>query len=99
MNAQLPAIPHEALAVFCGRYHVKKLSLFGSVLGEKFTDMSDIDVLVEFEEGHVPGYAFITMQDELEMLLKRRIDLHTPNSLSKYFRREVMQQARVLYAE
>ncbi len=99
MSEHLLTIPLEDLAVLCGRYHVKKLSLFGSVLGENFTDSSDVDVLVEFREGHVPGFAFITMQDELDALLNRRVDLHTPNSLSKYFRREVMKQARVLYAE
>lgn len=99
MTEHLSSIPIEALTAFCGRYHVKKLSLFGSILGQHFTDASDIDVLVEFHEGRAPGFAFITMQDELEELLHRRVDLHTPNSLSKYFRREVMQHARVLYAE
>ncbi|MCZ7555852.1 MAG: nucleotidyltransferase family protein [Bacteroidia bacterium] len=99
MTEHLSSIPIEALTALCGRYHVKKLSLFGSILGQHFTDSSDIDVLVEFHEGHVPGFAFITMQDELEELLHRRVDLHTPNSLSKYFREEVMQHARVLYAE
>ncbi len=98
MSEQILAISLEDLAMFCARYHVKKFSLFGSVLGETFTDSSDIDILVEFREGHVPGFAFVTMQDELEALLNRRVDLHTPNSVSKYFRREVMKQARVLYA-
>jgi hypothetical protein len=59
MIEHLPAIHLEALAVFCRRYHVKKLSLFGSILGERFTDSSDFDVLVEFMEGHVPGLGFI----------------------------------------
>jgi uncharacterized protein len=99
MSEHTLAITLEDLVMFCRRYYVTKFSLFGSILSERFTDSSDIDILVEFREGHVPGFAFITMQDELEELLNRRVDLHTPNSLSKYFRREVMQQARVLYAE
>jgi predicted nucleotidyltransferase len=54
-------------------------------------------VLVEFEEGHVPGLAFITMQDELSELLRRKVDLNTPGCLSPYFRGEVVKEAEVLY--
>ena len=61
-------IPQERLAAFCRRHHIRKLSLFGSVLRDDFGPESDIDVLVEFEPGHVPGYRLITIQDELSDL-------------------------------
>ena len=83
---------------FCLRHHITRLSIFGSVLGAEFTDASDIDVLVEFEAGHVPGFRFIRIQDELSEMLGRTVDLHTPNSLSRYFRNHVVRDAHVLYS-
>jgi predicted nucleotidyltransferase len=50
MTAKL-SIPQSVIADFCKRYHIAKLSLFGSVLREDFHADSDIDVLVEFEPG------------------------------------------------
>ncbi len=87
----------EQLADFCRRHHVRKLAFFGSILREDFGPDSDIDVLVEFEPEHVPGLAFFTMQDELSTLLGRRVDLHTPNFLSDYFRDQVEAEAQVQY--
>src|SRR5262249_20322115 len=52
------AIPTHQLEVFCRRHHIRKLALFGSVLRDDFGPDSDVDVLVEFEPGHVPGLAF-----------------------------------------
>lgn len=91
------AIPEAAIADFCRRHHIRKLSLFGSVLRDDFNDDSDVDVLVEFEEGHVPGLAFIDMQEELSELLSRRVDLNTPRFLSRHFRQKVLDTAQVLY--
>jgi len=56
-------------------------------------------VLVEFDEGHTPGFAYFTMQEELSDILGRRADLKTPNELSKYFRDEVLAEAEELYVE
>lgn len=91
-------IPKEKIAEFCQRHHIKKLALFGSVLRPDFREDSDIDVLVEFEPGHTPGLAFFSMQDELSEILGRKVDLNTPQCLSKYFRDEVMKEAVVQYA-
>ena len=55
------------------------LALFGSVLRDDFTPDSDVDVLVEFDEGKTPGFAYFTMQEELSDILRRRADLKTPN--------------------
>jgi predicted nucleotidyltransferase len=96
MSVQIE-VPRDRLAEFCRRNHIRSLALFGSVLREDFTDGSDVDVLVEFEPGHTPGLAFITMQDELSELLGRRVDLTTPACLSPYFRQEVLDEAEVFY--
>ena len=91
-------IPSTAVADFCRRHHIRKLALFGSILRSDFRPDSDIDVLVEFELGYVPGLAFFAMQEELSVLLGRRVDLNTPASLSRYFRARVLQEAETLYA-
>lgn len=85
------------IAETCRRWHIRRLALFGSVLRDDYGADSDIDVLVEFEPGHVPGFAFITIQDELTTIFGRQVDLHTPASLSKYVRDHVLESARSLY--
>ena len=49
------AVDRAKLADFCRRHHIRKLSLFGSVLREDFGPHSDVDVLVEFAPGHTPA--------------------------------------------
>jgi len=82
---------------FCRRNNIVRLALFGSVLRDDFTHNSDIDVLVEFEPGKAPGFAFFRMQDELSTIIGRKVDLNTPGSLSHYFRDLVLSEAKVLY--
>ena len=89
-------VPHERLAEFCRRHHIRKLSLFGSVLRDDLGPESDIDVLVEFEPGHVPGYRLITIQDELsELFGGRPVDLVT-KSLNWRLRQRILAEAQVL---
>ena len=88
------------IAEFCRRNHIRKLSFFGSVLQESFTVDSDVDVLVEFEPGHVPGLALIRIQDELSMLLGGRdVDLVTPKFLNPWIRKRVEEEAQVQYVQ
>jgi predicted nucleotidyltransferase len=93
-------IPSEKIAEFCKKNHIRKLSLFGSVLRDDFNSDSDIDFLVEFEPGKVPGLIGLSrMERELsETLGGRKVDLRTPEDLSKYFREEVLARAEVQYA-
>lgn len=91
------ALPREKIAAFCKRNHIRKLSLFGSVLRGDFRPGSDIDVLVEFEPGHVPGLNFFTMEIELSQLLGQKVDLNTPQFLSRYFREQVLAESETLY--
>jgi predicted nucleotidyltransferase len=64
------------IAEFCRKHHIRRLALFGSVLREDLRPDSDVDVLVEFEPGHVPGLEFFAME----------IDLNTLGFLSPGFR-------------
>jgi len=90
-------IDRDALAAFCRSHHVRHLAFFGSVLRDDFTPTSDVDVLVEFEPGHVPGLAFFSMERELSGILGRKVDLNTPGFLSRYFRDQVLAEAETQY--
>ncbi len=90
-------IDHEKLADFCQRNHIRRLALFGSVLRDDFRADSDVDVLVEFEAGHVPGLRFFSLETELSEIIGRKVDLSTPNFLSPYFRDRVLAEAEVQY--
>jgi len=92
-------IPVPSIVDFCCRHHIRMLSLFGSVLRDDFQPGSDVDVLVEFEPGYIPGFIRLAgMELELERLFDgRKVDLRTPEDLSRYFRDEVMHKAVVLY--
>jgi predicted nucleotidyltransferase len=93
------ALDRERLAEFCRRYHVRTLSLFGSVLTDRFSPQSDVDVLVEFEPQQGPGYLGLAhMQRELSELIGRKVDIRTPLELSRYFRDEVVANAQVQYS-
>lgn len=91
------AIPQERIAEFCRRHHIRKLALFGSVLRDDFKPGSDVDVLVEFEPGHVPGLEFFSMETELGQIIGRNVDLNTPQFLSRYFRDQVLAEAEAVY--
>ncbi len=91
-------IDRDALTDFCRRNHIRRMSLFGSALKGALRADSDIDLLVEFEQGHVPGLITLAgMEDELSARLGRKVDLRTPGDLSRHFRDEVLREAEVQY--
>lgn len=98
MPTRILADPQK-IAEFCRRHHIRKLAFFGSVLRNDFGPESDVDVLVEFEPGHVPGLAFLSMEEELSGILGRKVDLNTPGFLSPYFRERVLSEAEVQYVQ
>lgn len=100
MNKNI-VIPKDKIADFCRRHHIRRLSLFGSVLRDDFRPDSDVDVLVEFEPGHTPGFfRLFDMEEELsDMLGGRKVEMNTPKCLSRYFRQEVLETAETQYAE
>lgn len=87
------------VAVFCRKYHLTKLALFGSVLTDRFGPESDVDVLFEYDPQHVPSLFDVAgMEEELSRILGRKADMRTARDLSRYFRDEVVRTARVEYA-
>ena len=98
MNEQV-TVSRDALAAFCREHGIKRLAVFGSALRDDFGPDSDVDVLVEFEPDHVPGLLGVA---GLELALSRlfagrKVDLRTPEDLSRYFRQSVLDTAEVQY--
>ena len=100
MSIQL-ALPREEITAFCRRHHIRRLAFFGSVLREDFRPDSDVDVLVEFEPEHVPGFLRLhDIEQELSGLLGgRRVDLVTEKFLNRRIRDRILASAEVRYAE
>jgi hypothetical protein len=98
LTTYFPQVSKEELELICRRYHIKSLSLFGSMLHKDEHNDSDLDLLVEFETGHTPGFTFAQIQAELAQLFGRTVDLHTRYSLSKYFKETVVKEAASIYS-
>ena len=93
-------LPKERIEEFCKRHYIRKLSLFGSALRDDFSLESDIDILVEFDPAHIPGLIRLAgMEIELTEILGQKVDMRTPQDLSRYFRDEVLSSSKVQYAE
>jgi predicted nucleotidyltransferase len=98
-NLELPA---KGIAAFCGKWKVRELSLFGSVLRDDFGPDSDVDVLVEFAPGAAWTFPeLIEMEAELARLVGRRVDLVERRSVERsenYIRRrEILRTAESVY--
>ena len=92
------SIDREAVSAFCRRHHIARLALFGSVLRDDFERDRDVDVLVGFLPGHIPGLRFVTIEREFsELLHGRRVDMVTPKFLNPRIRAEVLSAAEPLY--
>jgi uncharacterized protein len=85
------SIDRDAVSVFCRRPHITRLALFGSVLRDDFGPDTDVDVLVEFQAGHVPGFNFVSIEREVSGLMHgRRVEMVTPQFLNPHIRDQVL---------
>jgi predicted nucleotidyltransferase len=88
----------DEIADFCRRHHIRWLALFGSVLRDDFTDLSDVDVLIKFEPETRMGLDFFALPEEFSRLVgDRSVDMMTVKELNRWIRGEVMREAKVLY--
>jgi uncharacterized protein len=87
-------VPGEAINNFCHRHHICKLALFGSVLRDDFRPDSDVDVVVEFEPDHIPGFAFFCHAGRTFRTPGAKSG---PNSLNLYFHNQVEAEAESRY--
>jgi hypothetical protein len=103
MNERIAKLPKDALAQFCRRNHIQRMSLFGSILRDDFRPDSDVDVLVEFETGKTPGLAFFSLPQELEPIFGRSVDVTTRAAVeaseNHLRRKSILDSAVEVYAE
>lgn len=88
----------DQIKELCVNHHVNSLYAFGSVCTDKFTDSSDIDLLISFEKMDHADYAdnYFHVADQLENILHRSVDLLTDKSLSNPFFIESINQNKLL---
>lgn len=96
--------PREKLTDFCKAWKITQVDLFGSVLRDDFSEASDIDLLVTFQEGQTPSFfRFVRMKRELEELLGRPVDIMTRPSIERsrnpLRKQEILGSAKTIYEE
>jgi predicted nucleotidyltransferase len=96
-------LSHEKLANFCQHWRISELAFFGSVLRSDFQPESDVDVLVTFApDANWSLFDFVDMQDELQAILERPVDLLSRRGVEadpNYLRRQaILNSAQVVYA-
>jgi len=94
------AINKKEIVDFCVRNHIRKLSLFGSVLTGEFRPDSDIDVLVIYDPQYPVGFRIFRMEEELSSLFDgRKIDIVNEKYINPRMKEQVLAGAEVLYAQ
>ena len=101
MKPQIP-IDQEKIAVFCKKWKIAELALFGSVLREDFRPDSDVDVLVTFtQDAGWSLFDVVHMRDELSAILEREVDLVERRAVERsenYIRRKhILGSAEAFY--
>lgn len=95
----------QHIIAICRRHKVKSLAVFGSILTDRFKDDSDVDLLVDFEDydrDNPQGFDYVTnffeLQDALESLLKRKVDLVVGSNIkNRFFRNNVNRTKLAIY--
>jgi predicted nucleotidyltransferase len=95
-------LPQDKIADFCRRWKINEFALFGSVLRSDFGPESDLDILVTFTpEADWSLFDHVRMQQELNQLLNRKIDLFSRRAVEQSHneprRREILDTAQAIY--
>jgi predicted nucleotidyltransferase len=96
-----PVAEKSEIAAVCRRYHVRRLSLFGSAAHGRLTPGSDVDLLVEFDPQNRPGMVEMQeFEDRLSVIFGgRRVDIVNPKYLNPRLRKRILDEAQVQYGE
>jgi uncharacterized protein len=95
---EMPLPPPSQLEEFCRRHYIRRLSLFGSVLRGDCGPKSGVDLLVEFEPGHTPGWEIVDIEEEFSRLFGgRTVDLINPKYLNRRLKDRILAEAQLQY--
>jgi len=97
MELEAIALTKKQIRAFCRKHHILRLAFFGSVVRDDFTPQSDVDVLVEFEPDHIPGFQFFIIQAELSKLIGHTVDLQTAGFLNPEILELALAEAVTVY--
>ncbi len=91
-------VSNEQLAALCRKHHIRRLMFFGSVLRDDFRPDSDVDMLVEFEPGHTPGWEIVDIGEDFSHLFDgHRVDMVNPKFVNRHLKDRILQSAVVQY--
>jgi predicted nucleotidyltransferase len=92
----------DEIAELCRKHHVRRLAVFGSAVREDFDpNRSDVDLRIEFDDEAIERYAdnFFDLQDALEVLFQRKVDILSAPTIRNPFFRQAVESTQVnLYA-
>lgn len=96
----IESVSRDTLAELCRRHHIRRLSVFGSVLRDDFGPDSDVDVLIEFDRSRPVGFRIFRVEEELSRLFGgRKVDIVNPRYLNRRLKDRVLASAEVQYEE
>jgi uncharacterized protein len=99
LTANLP-ISQDDVAAFCRKHHIRRFAFFGSVVRDDFGPESDVDCLVEFQEGHHPGWYIVDLEEEFSRLVGgREVQFVNPKYLNRHLRERILAEAEERYGE
>ncbi|AIW90349.1 MULTISPECIES: nucleotidyltransferase family protein [unclassified Treponema] len=88
-------LTHKDLEYIISKYNVKEISVFGSSIRNDFTSKSDVDFLIEFRNSEeISLFDILDIQDYLQNITKRNVDIVEPASLVNPYRREAIMNSR-----
>jgi len=92
------AISKDDIAAFCRKQYIRRLALFGSVVRDDVGLESDVDCLVEFTDGHHPGWHIIDLEQEFsELVGGREVQFVNPKSLNRHLEDRILAEAEEQY--
>ena len=93
-------LPEERIREYCASQPIRRLSVFGSAVRNELMPESDIDFLVEYmADARISYFDMGRHATDLIEIVGRQVDLCTPNSISRYFRQDVLDSALPIYAK
>jgi len=92
-------LPSDRISEICKRYGVRELAVFGSAARGDLRPESDVDILVDFEpDAHIGLIKFVSLSEELEQIVGRKVDLVTKTGLKRRVRSEILGEAQLVYS-